>query len=151
MKRNLKDSYKDIDEFFISPPSVNQRAWGLINDFYHKILTTMEKRKISKSSLAEKLGKSRSAVSQMFNKTPNITIKKMVEIADVLDQVLVLDIRDKPIASERVLEFPRNPTYPTYCVSLAIEAPEGSLGTETWRDSDAEKMASAYSPATACN
>jgi transcriptional regulator with XRE-family HTH domain len=151
MKRNLKDSYKDIDEFFISPPSVNQRAWGLINDFYHKILTTMKKRKISKSSLAKKLGKSRSAVSQMFNKTPNITIKKMVEIVDVLDQVLVLDIRDKSIANEWVLECSRNPTYHTYYVSLAIEAPEGSLGTETWQDSDAENMASVYHPATACN
>jgi len=42
----------------------------------------MEKQKITKAELAKKLGRSRSAISQMFNKTPNITVRKMVEIAD---------------------------------------------------------------------
>jgi transcriptional regulator with XRE-family HTH domain len=42
----------------------------------------MEKEGISRADLAKRLGKSRSAISQMFNKNPNLTIKKMVEIAD---------------------------------------------------------------------
>ena len=65
----------------------------------------MKKRKISKSSLAKKLGKSRSAVSQMFNKTPNITIKKMVLVTRyfvcrsivVISAVPVLHILKKAI------------------------------------------------------
>jgi len=84
MKKNSKDLYKEIDDFFDSPPSSNQKAWGLINDFYHMVLTYMEDNNITKADLAKKLGKSRSAISQMFNKTPNITIKKMVEISDAI-------------------------------------------------------------------
>ena len=84
MKENLKNQYEDIKEFFISEPTANQRAWGIIHDFYHIILTYMEKKKISKADLARKLGRSRASITQMFNKTPNLTIKKMVEIADAI-------------------------------------------------------------------
>jgi hypothetical protein len=48
------------------------------------VLSYMEEEGISKADLAKRLGKTRSAVTQMFNKTPNITIKKMVEIADAI-------------------------------------------------------------------
>ena len=85
MKKNSKDisqKIQEIDEIFSRPPTTNQKAWGMINDFYNFILFHMEENKISKSDLAKKLGKSRSAISQMFNKTPNITVRKMVEIAD---------------------------------------------------------------------
>jgi len=82
MKKNLKNISKDIDKLFDQPPNANQKAWGIINEFYHLILAEMENQNISKAKLAQKLGKSRSAISQMFNKTPNITVRKMVEIAD---------------------------------------------------------------------
>jgi transcriptional regulator with XRE-family HTH domain len=81
---HLHDTYKDVEDFFASPPSANEKAWGIIHDFYHMILTHMEKQGISKSDLAKRLGKSRSAITQMINKTPNITLKKMVEIADAI-------------------------------------------------------------------
>ena len=84
MKKNSKKLYKDAHEFFESAPSINQKAWGLINQFYHMVLTYMHDKKIKQSDLAQKLGKSRSAISQMFNKTPNLTIRKMVEIADAI-------------------------------------------------------------------
>jgi len=84
MKENLKNQYEDIKEFFLSEPTANQRAWGIIHDFYHIILTYMEKKKISKADLARRLGKSRASITQMFNKTPNLTIKKMIEIADAI-------------------------------------------------------------------
>ena len=82
MKKHLKNAIEEMDEFFVQTPSANQKAWGIINEFYHLILTHMEKQNIKKADLAKKLGKSRSAISQMFNKTPNITVRKMVEIAD---------------------------------------------------------------------
>jgi transcriptional regulator with XRE-family HTH domain len=96
-----KHTFKKIDDFFAQPPSTNQKAWGLIHDFYDLILNHMEKNDITKASLAQRLGKSRSAISQMLNQTPNITIKKMVEIAEAVG----LDIRiatherkaDKPV------------------------------------------------------
>ncbi len=79
-----KKEYKDIDRFFGDPLTPNQKAWGLIHEFYHIVLTYMEEKNISKADLARKLGKSRASISQMFNKTPNLTVKKMVEIADVI-------------------------------------------------------------------
>jgi transcriptional regulator with XRE-family HTH domain len=84
MKKNFKDISKEIDDFFQAEPSSNQKAWGIINDFYHQILTHMEENDITKADLARKLNKSRSAISQMFNKTPNISVIKMVEIADAV-------------------------------------------------------------------
>jgi transcriptional regulator with XRE-family HTH domain len=73
---------QEIEKIFSEEPSINQKAWGIINDFYHLILSGMEKEGINKSDLAKRLGRTRSAISQMFNKNPNLTIKKMVEIAD---------------------------------------------------------------------
>ncbi len=78
------DTYKDVEDFFASPPSANEKAWGMIHDFYHMMLTYMEEQGISKADLAKRLGRSRSAITQMFQKTPNITVKKMVEIADAI-------------------------------------------------------------------
>jgi len=82
MKKNSKSSLQEIEKIFSEEPSANQKAWGIINDFYHLILSRMEKEGISKADLAKRLGRTRSAISQMFNKNPNLTIKKMVEIAD---------------------------------------------------------------------
>jgi len=84
MKKSSKNIYKEIDNFFSTSPTSNQKAWGIINEFYHLLLSYMEENNISKAELARKLGKSRSAISQMFNKTPNITLKKMVEISDAV-------------------------------------------------------------------
>ena len=87
MKKNSKDILKEVEDFFAAPPTPNQKAWGIIHDFYDIALTYMKKKEpkeITKADLARKLGKSRSAITQMFNKTPNLTIKKMVEIADAI-------------------------------------------------------------------
>lgn len=85
MKKNSKNIFKEIGDFFEAEPTSNQKAWGLIHDFYHLVLTHMENNGITKAALARRLNKSRSAISQMFNKTPNISIKKMVEIADAVE------------------------------------------------------------------
>lgn len=99
MKQNLKNSYKEIDDFFVSPPTTNQKAWDIINDFYHMILTFMDKNKISRADLAKRLGKSRAAISQMFNKTPNLTVKKMVEISEAIG--MDIEITSKEIQIEK--------------------------------------------------
>ena len=82
MKKNLKES---INSVFGRKPSTNQRAWGIINQFYHMVIVKMEEDNITRADLARNLGKSRAAISQMFNKTPNISIKKMIEIADAVN------------------------------------------------------------------
>lgn len=94
MKMSLKKDYKDVDRFFKAPLTPNQKAWALIHEFYHIILTYMKEKGISKADLARKLGKSRASVSQMFNKTPNLTIKKMTEIADAVGVEVKIQIKD---------------------------------------------------------
>jgi len=92
-----------MDDFLSGPPSAKQKAWGIIHEFYHLLLTHMEKQKISRADLARKLNRSRSAVSQLLNKTPNFTVEKMVELADAvgLDLCLVTlqekaELRSRP-------------------------------------------------------
>lgn len=85
MKKNLKDnSFKELYDFFAKEPTLNQKAWGIIHDFYHLVLTRMKKNGITKADLARQLNKSRAAISQMFNKNPNVSIRKIVEIADAV-------------------------------------------------------------------
>ncbi|MBL1212762.1 MAG: helix-turn-helix transcriptional regulator [Ignavibacteriae bacterium] len=84
MKKNLSDSKVEIDDIFNAEPDVNQKAWGLVSDFYHIILTHMKNKGIKPAHLAKSLNKSRSYISQLFNKNPNVSIKKMVEIADAV-------------------------------------------------------------------
>ena len=84
MNKNSRDSFQEFEEFFKAPTTTNQKAWGVIHDFYHMVLTYMNQHGITKADLARRLGKSRAAVSHMFNKTPNLTIKKMVEISDAI-------------------------------------------------------------------
>ena len=58
----------------------------------------MEEQGITQADLARKLGKSRSAISQLLNKTPNISVIRMVEIADAVG----LEFSLTPIKSKRV-------------------------------------------------
>lgn len=71
-----------MNKLFGNEPTTNQKAWGLVHQFYHLILTEMDKNNITKIALAEKLGKSE--VYKMFHKTPTISIMEMVEIADAV-------------------------------------------------------------------
>jgi len=89
-----KKDYKDVESFFKSPLTPNQKAWRLIHEFYHGILTYMDEKGITRADLARKLGKSRASVSKMFNKTPNLTIKKMTEIADAVGIEVKIQIKD---------------------------------------------------------
>lgn len=105
MNKNSKDILKEVEDFFAAPPTSNQKAWGIIHDFYNLALTYMknkEPKEITKADLARKLGKSRSAISQMFNKTPNLTIKKMVEIADAIGFEFRISSNNIEVKEEKV-------------------------------------------------
>jgi len=94
MQKNLKTILTEVDDFFREKPNSNQKAWGVVNQFYHLVITYMEENNIKHTQLAEKLGKSRSYISQLFSKTPNISIKKMVEIADAIGLTLEIDFKE---------------------------------------------------------
>lgn len=81
MKKNSKNLLKKVNDFFAEEPSAKMQSWSLLDDFYHLVLTYMDIKEISQSQLAEDLGVSRSAISQLFNRKPNITLNKISEIA----------------------------------------------------------------------
>ncbi|MDP8232599.1 MAG: helix-turn-helix transcriptional regulator [Candidatus Zophobacter franzmannii] len=95
MKQDLMNT---IDSLFGEEPTPNQKAWSIINQFYHLILTKMTEDSITRADLAKSTGKSRSAITQMFNKTPNLTIKKLVEIADAVG--LEINLTSKPFLDD---------------------------------------------------
>ena len=104
MKENLKSS---INNFFAREPSLEQKSWNIINQFYHMVLTKMEKDNISRADLARKLGKSRASISQMFNKTPNLTIRKMVEISDAVGlEFSLIPVKSKKDQISRTSSLP---------------------------------------------
>lgn len=98
MKKPLRDIEKNVNDRLQAELSVEDKAWDIIFEFYHQVLTKMEKHNISQADLARKLGKSRSAVSQLLNKTPNISIRRMVEIADAVG----LEFTLTPVKHKRV-------------------------------------------------
>jgi len=82
MKKNLKNLLKSFNDFFEQEPNAKIQSWSLLNDFYHLLLTYMGKNNITQTELADKLDVSRSAISQLFNRQPNITLNKISEIAN---------------------------------------------------------------------
>jgi len=82
----LLEKYKDDLEF---------RMEGLILDFTEKIVIKMKELNISRAELARRLGVSKAFVTKLLNGNPNLTIKTMMSIADVLGCDLNLDIYPK--------------------------------------------------------
>lgn len=132
-KKNLKNLSKEIDDIFLQDPTPGQKAWDLIHDFYHIILTYMEENNISKAELAKRMSISRSAISQTFNETPNITIKKMVEIADAIGHDLRVQLIDKNSASHSIyVSAPHTASFfGTITADSEISLAPGIVGFET--------------------
>lgn len=82
----LLEKYKDDLEF---------RMEGVILDFTEKIVIKMKELDLSRAELARRLGVSKAFVTKLLNGNPNLTIKTMMSIADVLDCDLNLDIYPK--------------------------------------------------------
>jgi len=97
MKKHLEKKYSEIHEFFNAPPDADEKAWNIIHSFYHEILTIMEEKKIKQVDIAKKTGKSKSAISKMLNDTPNISIKKMVELADAVGAEINISVNKKKV------------------------------------------------------
>jgi len=118
MSKNSKNSLKEINEFFAAEPDTEEKAWIIIDEFYHYISKYMQDNNISRADLSRRLDKSRAAVSQMFNKTPNLTIKKMVEIADAIGINLSIVPREIALKSRQPHY---NSLHETVTVQISLE------------------------------
>jgi len=134
-KKNLKNLSKEIDDIFLQDPTLGQKAWDLIHDFYHIILTYMEENNISKAELAKRMSISRSAISQTFNETPNITIKKMVEIADAIGHDLRVQLIDKNSASH-IMDYVSATHTASFSGMITASLDPGIVGSGTSCDTD---------------
>jgi ribosome-binding protein aMBF1 (putative translation factor) len=132
MKMNSKNSFKNIEDFFEAPPTPRQKAWGLVNKFYHLILTNMEEKGISRTQLAKKLNRSKSSVSHMFNKTPNISVLKMVEIADAIG--FNLDIVD--LEKQKKLEQQKEKGQRVVVVYSHLKIEDSGIASQQFSHSD---------------
>jgi len=121
MKKPLKDIEKNVHDRLQAELSVEDKAWDLMFEFYHQVLTIMQEQNMSQADLARKLGKSRSAVSQLLNKTPNISIRRMVEIADAVG----LEFTLTPVKNKRV-QVSHSPYYQdqTHIITPRMEVNE---------------------------
>lgn len=96
MRENSQNSLIEVERFFLEEPDAEGKAWGVLHDFYHYLLTWMKDNRVSKAELARKLGKSRAYVTKMLRQTPNISIKKIVEITHKLGLDIKIIIEQVP-------------------------------------------------------
>lgn len=73
----------------------------LLLDITEQIHARLNQLQLRPVDLAQQLGISRAAVSQLLNGRPNMTIRKLVGIANALDQRVHVTLR--PRTSERLL------------------------------------------------
>ena len=81
-------------------------AEDIILDITEQICEAMEQQGLQQKDLAERLGKSRSAVSQLLSGDQNVSIKRLVEVALALDMTFIPPqlIPFEPVEVERVDE-----------------------------------------------
>ena len=72
--------------------SFDYKLEGLELEVTERILQVMEEKGISRSELAERLGVSKAAVSKLFNNGSNMTLKRLLTIAEALGQELRVNL-----------------------------------------------------------
>ena len=67
---------------------------GLILDATEAICETLEKHGMSRANLADRLGESEAYVTQLLNGSSNMTLRTFASIADALDMVPKIELRE---------------------------------------------------------
>ena len=88
---------------------------SIVEDIYQ----AMEEERISKSQLAERLGKSRQYVGRVLNETANFTLKSIARIAAALERDVVLRLKAYTEVVE-IKEFIHPQEYWTHFKSKSI-------------------------------
>jgi len=74
--QGLVDKYKDDLDYIVE---------GVLIDVTEQIIEQLEKKKLTRTQLAQKLNCSNPYVTKLLNGSENLTLKKLVQIAQVLE------------------------------------------------------------------
>jgi DNA-binding phage protein len=109
MERRNKMSLKKItteewvkDELEKYKDNIEYRLEEAILDFTEQICEQMEKQKITRAGLAERLGVSRAFITKLLNGNPNLTLKTMMNIVSALKSDLNIQIQPRRSTSKRL-------------------------------------------------
>lgn len=100
-KKNVSGTYPDyrkaIREFesFEIEYSPRQIARALMFEIAKIVSKTLKEKNMTRKALAKKLGISPPAITQFLNRNPNISIERLVKIADALDMTAEVRFRPK--------------------------------------------------------
>ena len=98
---HVKSWFTDkLDKYADDPEFLTEEA---ILDFTEKLVTKMQELKVNRAELAKRLNVSKAFVTKLLNGNPNMTIKTMVSISNVLGCKLNLDIYSKEYRPSRNL------------------------------------------------
>ncbi len=82
--------------------SIEYRLEEIILDFTEQICEQMEKQKVTRAELAERLGVSRAFITKLLNGNLNLTLRTMMNIVSTLKSDLNIQIQPRRSAPKRL-------------------------------------------------
>lgn len=101
-EKNSEINFYNVENL-LKEETIEEKKWFVVNKFYGDLTKVLNKKNISKADLAKTLDKSRSAITQLLNGTPNITINKMVELADACGMEIIITLENKKVMNETLV------------------------------------------------
>jgi hypothetical protein len=123
-KEWFKQSLEDLKD---DPEFLFEEAISLITN---KICKIMEGHEINRTQLANKLAISPPAVTRMLDGNPNFTVKRLVAVANALDQDLIVDFRPRNI--------PFAQDMPTGTIKPCVNQPSRFTAAESWTNAPSQ-------------
>ena len=100
MQKTLLKNMDKLETLDVGPKTVNQKIWKFTHSFFGIISKRMDGLNMSNKDLADKLGVSKAHISQLMNGKPNISIEKMVKMADAVDLELKITSDEVDVLKE---------------------------------------------------
>lgn len=118
----MPENYKDYRSKLLEDKAYALEAakGDFIMDVTEEILGALEKEKITKKRLAEKMNKTKGFISQLLNGSRNMTLSTLAEISFYLGYVLTIKFEKKSDAKQRIkLEMDLEPDECDYETKVA--------------------------------
>ena len=96
MKNKPYDEFNSFEELFEQAEErLDYHVEGAKNDFTEQLVNRMDAIEMTRSELAERLGKKKPQITRLLRGNNNFTLETMVEIADAMDCTLSSTLKPK--------------------------------------------------------